>query len=468
MTPRADASREFATDVVRQLRAAGHVALWAGGCVRDLLLGREAKDFDVATSATPEQVRDLFGKRRTLAVGQCFGVIIVLAPTKDAEPVEVATFRTEGAYLDGRRPTEVTFSTPEEDAQRRDFTINGMFYDPLEQRVLDYVGGEADLQRKVLRAIGDPHARMTEDKLRMLRAVRFAATLEFELESTTLTAVQQMASEMRVVSAERIAQELRRVLAHPTRVQGFRLLEETGLLAVVFPEVLPHQPKASARAPETAGEREDSVDTTIERARAVSNSPSLTRRVTEDVVEQIAATLGHLPPCAGFELATAALLQHVPGSVFEPRTEREALGTLWEITRRLKLSSDEMTAIAWLVGHLNCWNNAEELSTAQLKRVLAHPLSGDLRSLIRAVRTSACLPLFSIQFVDDFVARHTAKQINPPELVTGRDLIDQGLAPGPRFKELLDTIRDAQLNGEISTREEALVRIRTAGGSHGS
>ena len=164
-------------------------------------------------------------------MGQCFGVIIVLAPTKDAEPVEVATFRTEGAYLDGRRPTEVTFSTPEEDAQRRDFTINGMFYDPIEQQVLDYVGGQADLQRKVLRAIGDPHARMTEDKLRMLRAVRFAATLEFELESTTLAAVQQMASEMRVVSAERIAQELRRVLAHPTRMQGFRLLGQTGLLS---------------------------------------------------------------------------------------------------------------------------------------------------------------------------------------------------------------------------------------------
>ena len=454
MTAKADASREFATDVVRQLRAAGHVALWAGGCVRDLLMGREAKDFDVATSATPEQVRDLFGKRRTLAVGQCFGVIIVLAPTKEAEPVEVATFRTEGAYLDGRRPTEVTFSTPEEDAQRRDFTINGMFYDPLEQKVLDYVGGEADLQRKVLRAIGDPHARMTEDKLRMLRAVRFAATLEFELESTTLAAVQQMAPEMRVVSAERIAQELRRVLAHPTRVRGFGLLVETGLLEVVFPEVLPHQPEASARAPVPAG--------------AVSNSPSLTRRVAEDVIAQIAATLGHLPSTASFELAFAAMLQHVPGSVFEPRTEREALGTLWEITRRLKLSSDEMTAIAWLVGHLDCWNNAEEQTAAQLKRVLAHPLSLDLRCLIRAVRTAACLPLTSIQFVDDFAARHTAKQINPPELVTGRDLIEQGLSPGPRFKELLDIVRDAQLNGEISTREEALGLIRTAGESHRS
>ena len=239
MTPPGESSREFATDVVRQLRAAGYTALWAGGCVRDLLLGRGAEDYDVATSATPEQVRTLFGKRRTLAVGESFGVIIVLPPSKTAEPVEVATFRTEGVYLDGRRPTEVAFSTPEEDAQRRDFTINGMFYDPIQMQVLDYVGGEADLHRKVLRAIGDPHARMTEDKLRMLRAVRFAATLEFELDPTTRAAVQLMAPEMRVVSAERIAQELRKVLAHRTRVRGFQLLAETGLLEVLFPEVLP-------------------------------------------------------------------------------------------------------------------------------------------------------------------------------------------------------------------------------------
>ena len=448
MTPLGDASREFATDVVRQLRGAGHVALWAGGCVRDLLMGRGAQDFDVATSATPEQVRTLFGKRRTLAVGQCFGVIIVLPPTKEAEPVEVATFRTEGAYLDGRRPSEVAFSTPEEDAKRRDFTINGMFYDPIEQKVLDYVGGQADLNHQVLRAIGDPHERMTEDKLHMLRAVRFAATLEFELDPVTLAAVKQMASEMRVVSAERIAQELRKVLAHRTRVLGFRLLVETGLLAVIFPEVLCQPPDASARAPEPAG--------------VASQSPLLTLRVAGDVIEQIAATLEHLPPSTRFELATAAILQHIPCPLHEPRTMHEAAGTVWEITRRLKLSAEEMTAIAWLVGHLDGWNDAEQQSEAQLKRVLAHPLSRDLRSLIRAVRIAACLPLAPIQFVDDFAARHTPQLIDPPELITGRDLIDLGLSPGPRFKQLLDTVRDAQLNGEIRTRDEALELIRTS------
>jgi poly(A) polymerase len=443
MTPLGEASRAFATDVVRQLLAAGHIALWAGGCVRDLLMGRGAQDFDVATSATPEQVRTLFGKRRTLAVGESFGVIIVLPPTKAAEPVEVATFRTEGAYLDGRRPTEIAFSTPEEDANRRDFTINGMFYDPIERKVLDYVGGEADLQRKVLRAIGDPHERMSEDKLRMLRAVRFSATLEFELDPITLAAVQHMAPELRVVSAERIAQELRKVLAHRTRVRGFGLLVETGLLEVLFPEVFA-QPAALAKAGLAA--------------------PSLAQRA-DGWIAHIAATLGHLPPAARFELATAALLHQVPCPIHEPRLAPEARGTVWEITRRLKLSSDELTAIAWLVGHLDCWNDAEQQTDAQLKRVLAHPLSQDLRDLIRAVRTAACLPLTPIQCVDDFASHHTAEQINPPELLTGRDLIDLGLSPGPRFKHLLDTVRDAQLNGEIGTREEALELIRTAGAS---
>jgi len=377
-----------------------------------------AQDFDVATNATPEQVRTLFGKRRTLAVGQSFGVIIVLPATKDSTPVEVATFRTEGAYLDGRRPSEVIFSTPEEDAQRRDFTINGMFYDPLEKQVLDFVGGRLDLDRKVLRAIGDPQERMTEDKLRMLRAVRFSATLEFSIEEQTLAAVKHMAPEMRVVSAERIAQELRKILAHRTRVRGFQLLVETGLLEVIFPE----------------------VDTLA--------------------IAVMADTLSHLPVQASFEFALAAILHRVPVSVHEPRTEKEAEGSVWEITRRLKLSTEEMTGIAWLIAHLNSWNDAEQQTDAQLKRVLAHPLSHDLRGLVRAIRRAQCLPLESIQFVDDFAKRHTPEQINPTELITGRDLIQQGLTPSPQFKMLLDTIRDAQLNGEIATRAAALDRLR--------
>ena len=418
-----EAAREFATDVVRQLRAAGYTALWAGGCVRDLLMGRGASDFDVATNATPEQVRDLFGKKRTLAVGQSFGVIIVLAPRKEAGQVEVATFRTEGGYHDGRRPTQVVYSTPEEDAQRRDFTINGMFYDPLERKVHDYVGGQADLQLRVLRAIGNPQERMTEDKLRMLRAVRFTATLGFELDPATKDAVRQMAPELVIVSAERIAQELRKVLSHRSRVQGYELLAELGLLRVIVPEVA----GTSSLSPGGRGEP-----------------------------EQIIETLQHLPESASFELAMAAILQHLPAPVQEPKTHHELVGTVWAVARRLKLSADEMTAIAWLVGHLNHWNDAPVQTDAQLKRTLAHPLAGALRALVRATRQAACLPLEPIDFVDDYVSRRSPEEINPPELISGKDLIERGLRPGPQFKELLDQVRDAQLNGQIASRPEAL------------
>lgn len=412
------ASREFAIDVVRQLRAAGAIAYWAGGCVRDLLMGQRAKDYDVATSAPPEQVRTLFGKKRTLSVGASFGVIVVLPTVPGAEPVEVATFRTEGPYHDGRRPSQVAFATPEEDARRRDFTINGMFYDPLEQRVLDFVGGQADIEVRRLRAIGNPLERMTEDKLRMLRAVRFAATLEFELDPQTRDAVRQMAGEIQVVSAERIAQELRRVLAHPQRARGFELMRETALLPVLFPELVAETQSA-------------------------------------------AAVLAVLPKCARFELAAAAMWHTLPATPHEPRTSQEAAGSVWDIARRLKLSAYEMQSIAWLVSHQNQWHAAILQTDAQLKRVLAHPLATDLRHLVRALAASRGASQLSSDFIDTYLAEHSPEQIHPPELVSGRDLIESGLRPGPRFKEILDALRDAQLNGELRDRSTALERMRT-------
>lgn len=191
-----NAQRRFAKQVVEDLRAAGHEALWAGGCVRDGLLGIEPKDYDVATDAGPDRVREVFGRRRTIPVGAAFGVITVLGP-KPCDPIEVATFRTDGEYRDGRHPESVRFTTAEEDAQRRDFTINGLFYDPIEERVIDYVGGEADLGGRTVRAIGDASARFGEDKLRMLRAVRFATTFGFDIEAETLAAIRAMAGEDR-------------------------------------------------------------------------------------------------------------------------------------------------------------------------------------------------------------------------------------------------------------------------------
>ncbi len=258
----ADPQREFAVDVVRRLQVAGFRALWNGGCVRDFLMGRTPKDYDVATDARPEAVRQLFGHRRTLAVGASFGVIIVLG-SKEAGNIEVATFRTEGPYLDGRRPEHVDFAGPEEDAQRRDFTINGMFYDPVSEQVLDYVGGEKDLAAGVVRAIGRPADRMTEDKLRMLRAVRFAATLDFQLDPATAEAVRTMAPEIHVVSAERIAQELKKMLVDPHRRRAIELARDTHLLVEILPEVKP-----VLDAPDGAG-----WEATLRRLRLLEQKP---------------------------------------------------------------------------------------------------------------------------------------------------------------------------------------------------
>src|SRR3954469_11160504 len=231
--PHANRQREFALEIAQKLRAAGFESLWAGGCVRDELLGLTPKDYDVATSATPDQIRDLFGHRRTLPIGAAFGVVTVLGP-RAAGQIEVATFRTDAAYSDGRHPDSVSFTTAEHDAQRRDFTINGLFYDPIAKKVVDYVNGQEDLQRRTIRAIGDPRLRLSEDKLRMLRAVRFAAAFNFQIEPETLHAIQEMAPQITTVSPERVGAELRRMLLDPNRATALELVRQTNLLPHVL------------------------------------------------------------------------------------------------------------------------------------------------------------------------------------------------------------------------------------------
>ncbi len=397
--------REFAVEIVAKLRAGGHVALFAGGCVRDLLLGRPSKDFDVATTATPDEVRTLFGHQRTLAVGASFGVIVVVGP-REAGHVEVATFRTEGEYLDGRRPQSVAFCTPEEDARRRDFTINGMFFDPIDEHLFDFVGGQSDLNARVVRAIGDPHDRVREDKLRMLRAVRFAATLDFSMDSVTAEAIREMSSELAVVSAERIGQELKKMLVDDRRRRAIELADEVRLLRMIFPELDPLV-------------RQSEWTDTLRRMEQLK-SPS-------------------------FELAAAALLK--------PLAEKSVVNT---ICRRLKLSNDETDRIVWLVEHQCDLDGAPHLSLAALKRRLAHPYHDDLIQLQLADRKATSSSLEPIEFCVNFLANNAPNIIDPLPYVTGDDLIALGLRPGPRFRSVLDTVRDAQLNLELTSREEAL------------
>lgn len=400
---------EFAIEIVRQLRGAGHTALFAGGCVRDSLLGREAKDYDVATTATPEQVRKLFGYRRTLAVGASFGVIMVVGPS-DAGTVEVATFRTEGPYQDGRRPESVAFATPEEDALRRDFSINGMFFDPIDQQVLDYVGGERDLAAKIVRAIGDPRERIREDKLRMLRAVRFTATLAFSLDQATADAIREMSADLIVVSAERITQELKRMLQDRHRRRAIELADELELIRVIVPEL-------------DEIRKRPVWDETLRRLELL-NQPS-------------------------FEVALAAFLLPL-----------ESVPVVDTICRRLKLSNDETARIEWLTAHHRALDEAPRMSLAGLKRILAHPDSQELLELERAARTAEGANIDPIEFCQQFLAQNSNEVLDPVPLITGDDLITLGLRPGPRFKSVLFRIRDAQLNLEIHTSEEAAALAR--------
>ncbi len=417
MTP-----REFSIDVIQQLNDAGHTAYWAGGCVRDLLLGKEPNDFDVATDADPQTVRKIFGHRRSIPVGESFGVMIVLGP-KSAGQVEVATFRSEGEYLDGRRPESIAFCSPEEDAQRRDFTINGMFYDPINEVVHDFVHGQEDLKNRMIRAIGDPHDRMEEDKLRLLRAVRFTAALNFDLDSVTADAVRSMAHQLVVVSAERIAQELKKMLTHENRGLAMSLCEQLELLQVFLPEVVEH---------------------TIEN--------SLERWQTRlELLRQL--------PTNSFEVAMAALLRDVPTTEVHHRKE-PAPGTIRAVLKRLKLSNQEVETIEWLVLNRDLFDQFGQFSLADKKRLLVTEHFTELFELERTAANVEEKSLAPFENADSLRDSIPPEKLAPPELLDGRELIKLGYRPGPQFKKLLKAVRDAQLNEEIETKDQAIELIQ--------
>jgi len=400
--------RAFAQEIAEKLRAAGFESLWAGGCVRDELLGIPPKDYDIATNATPDQVRDLFGHRRTLAIGAAFGVVTILGPRAIGQ-IDVATFRTDATYSDGRRPDSVQYTTAEHDAQRRDFTINGLFYDPIAQQVVDYVHGQEDLKRGIIRAIGDPRLRIGEDKLRMLRAVRFAATLRFEIERETFLAIQDMAVNINTVSAERIGMELRRMLVDANRATALTLLRDTNLLTQVLPEV--------AALPE-------STFNDTARILAALQTPTL-------------------------PLALAASLSSLPTPHSPLPLPASALG------RRLRYTNKEVDRTIWLLANRPTIAEAAELPWPRLQRLLTHDGTPELIALHEATAAPADAAL---AFCRERLA-WPAERLNPPPLVDGSDLIHHGLKPGPHFAGLLEQTRDAQLNGEIRTREQALALI---------
>jgi poly(A) polymerase len=428
--------REFATEVVRQLRQAGHQALWAGGCVRDLILGLSPSDYDVATDATPEEVMGLF-RYRTVPVGVSFGVVRVRSPHGQGDEVEVATFRSDGAYVDGRRPESVVFSSPRLDAERRDFTINGMFLDPFSGEVIDYVGGRADLEQRRLRAIGEPEARFREDKLRLIRAVRFAAQFGMTIEPATASALRAMAPQVRAVSAERITQELRRMLVHERRAQAMDLALETGIVAAVMRPLVPMKGIFQGKPMQPEG----------------------------DLWEHTMLVLALLPRDPSFSLAFAALLHDVgkppTQSVHNGRMSfhhHEHVGRqiAAELCRELKLSNAERERITWLVEYHQYLGEAKRLREAKLKRMLATPGIEELLALHRADALASFGEASQIDYCEFYLKTQPSGPINPPPLVTGHDLAQHGLSPGAHFKGLLDQIREAQLDRIINSKREAL------------
>ena len=420
--------REFAVEVVRQLREHHFEAYWAGGCVRDHLLGRTPYDYDAATSAHPEQIRDVFQHRKTLALGAAFGVMTVIGP-RGAGQVEVTTFRQDVGYSDGRHPDRISFSSPEEDAKRRDFTINGMFYDPLAERIIDFVGGEADLRQGLVRAIGQPRERFTEDKLRMLRAVRFASIFGFRLEEQTAAAIREMASQVTVVSAERIADELRIMLVHPSRARAVQLMHAMGLLAAILPEIEPIMGSASVDS-----------DADFDPQQAGQSSSAW---------QQALAMLRWLQQ-PSFSLALAALLHSVTVNDLA-----EVVGRRWRLARR------EIELLAWLLEHQHDFVDARSSRWSRVQPLL---VADDAEELVKLHEVQAKLGLVDprdVAFCRKQLERPQA-ELNPVPLVGGADLIVQGIPRGPAFAKLLQMARDAQLDGVIRDRGTALEFVKNA------
>jgi poly(A) polymerase len=451
-------AKQQAAEIVRKLREQGHQAYLAGGCVRDLLLGRKPADYDVATDAIPQQVMQIFPQ--TYAVGEQFGVVLVPdtreaaavpaggatgapAPQGERKAVEVATFRSDAGYSDGRHPDQVHFTKDaREDVQRRDFTINGMMLDPATGEILDFVGGREDLKAGIIRAIGDPERRFAEDKLRMLRAVRFAARFDYQIDPATLAAIKKSAPQIHQVSCERVRDELTRMLTEGRARRAFELLDTSGLLREVLPE--------------------------IAAMKGVEQPPQY--HPEGDVFVHTLLLLEKLPPNTSRTLAWGALLHDVG----KPPTFRVAPDRIRfdshvevgvrmaaEICRRLRFSNHETDQILALVDNHMRFGDVQRMKQSTLKKFLRLPAFNEHLELHRIDCLSSHGQLDSYEDSREQLRSIPPEAIRPTPLITGRDLIDAGYKPGPGFKEILTAIEDAQLEGRLATREAAMEYVRS-------
>ena len=428
----------LASDVVARLQGAGYLAYYAGGCVRDMLRGVAPSDYDIATSARPEQVQALFP--RTVAVGAHFGVINVLHGNCE---FQVATFRADGIYIDGRHPDSVTFSSAEQDAQRRDFTVNGMFFDPIKGELIDFVNGRADLESKILRAIGNPRDRFHEDRLRMLRAVRFAATLGYEVEPATWEALREQAGDLKGVSAERIREELVRIFLSAERLQGFDLLDQSGLMQVVLPEI--SALKGCEQPPQFHPEGDVYVHT---------------RKMLEMLPEKVSLPL------------VLSILFHDIGKPrtysFDPVEKRirfsghDRLGAemTLRLMKRLRFSREIINATVEAVDRHMVFKDVQKMRVSRLKRFMAGEYFDDELVLHQMDCASSHGMLDNFEFLLRKREEFASEPLIPPPLINGRDLIALGWKPGPRMGAALEAVQTRQLEGTLKTREEALAWVQ--------
>ena len=428
-------ARELANSICEMLQRNRHQALLVGGCVRDLLLGREPADYDVATDATPVEVAGLFPE--SVAVGAQFGVILI---PRDGLKVEVATFRSDLGYRDGRHPDGVVYSkTAREDVQRRDFTINGLLMRHDNGEVLDFVGGQKDLSERTIRAIGDPELRFAEDKLRLMRAVRFAARFGFEIEPTTFRAIHRNVKEIQQVSPERLREELTKMLTEGAARRAFELLDETWLLGQVLPETAAM--KGVEQPPEFHPEGDVWIHTLLMLQQlAKGASPTLSWGV-------LLHDVGKPPTFQSAEVTGDRIRFNHHVDVGVKMAE--------EICRRLRFSNEDTEQIAALVGNHMRFGAVEAMKKATLKRFVRLPRFDEHLELHRLDCLSSHRHLDSYQFVQGFLKETPPEQVRPERLLTGDDLISMGFQPGPEFARVLREIEDAQLEGQLQTKEEA-------------
>ncbi len=430
------AKEDKALAILRRLRENGFLALFNGGCVRDRLLGIPIKDYDIATDARPEVVQRLF--ENTVAVGAQFGVIMVIL---DGDPFEVATFRADAPYVDGRRPSSVSFGTIEEDAKRRDFTIGGMYFDPFDDRLIDTVGGMRDLRAGIIRAIGNPYDRFAEDHLRVLRAARFAARLNFVIEPETHTAMRATAPLVSKVSAERIGEEIVRLMTEGGAARGMDIMVETGLMKEVLPEVLPMI--GCEQPPNYHPEGDVYVHTKI--------------------------AVAMLSPGCSESLAFGILFHDIA----KPQTRAEQNGKTTyyghteigaemavDILARLRRSRAVQERVAYLVKNHLKLTMAPRMRTSTLKRMLSEDGFDELLEVSRMDALASSSYLGYYHFCRRAMTQMTPTQLRPPRVLNGGDLIGMGFKPGPAFKSILQEVEDLQLDGEITDREAAIEYVR--------